>query len=155
MKIEKKTQQNIISEIKSQLGNDVSVSVMVKQKIPKTADFVMIYQEIGRKILEGDMALSTSKVFFYLVMNMSFENFIGIDMKSISEKIKMPLRTVTQAMKELKECGMLVSIKNNFDARRNDYRLNPVVAWKGKVKNRIKTMKDNPNQIKMFEGFEK
>ena len=53
----------------------------------------------------------------------------------------MPLRTVSQAMKDLKDCGILITIKDNFDKRRNVYRLNPIIAWKGKVRNRIKTMK--------------
>jgi DNA-binding Lrp family transcriptional regulator len=82
---------------------------------------------------------------------MSFENFIGIDQKSLSDNINMPLPTVKKAMRELKESGMLLSIKNNMDTRRNDYRLNPIIGWKGKVTNRVKMLKENPNQIKMFE----
>jgi len=144
-------QVNIVKAIKAELGDEVSVSVSLRRKIQKTSDFVMIYQEIGKKILEGEISTSTSKVFFYLVVNMSFENFIGIDLKSISDNINMPLRTVTQAMKDLKECGIIMSIKNNRDARRNDYRLNPIIAWKGKVKNKIRTMKENPDQCRLFE----
>jgi DNA-binding transcriptional ArsR family regulator len=97
------------------------------------------------------MTLSSSKVFFYLMVTMSFENFIGIDMKTISEKIKMPLRTVTLAMKELKEAGIVMAIKNNFDNRRNDYRLNPLVVWKGKVNSRTKSLKENPMQISLLD----
>jgi DNA-binding MarR family transcriptional regulator len=150
MENEKKAFENISEGIKKQLGEDVAVSVSIRRKIAKTPDFVMIYQEIGKKVLEGTISLSTSKVFFYLVMNIDFENFIGIDLKSISENIKMPLPTVKKTMRELKEIGILISIKDNFDTRRNIYRLNPVVAWKGKVNNRTKAIKENPNQVKMF-----
>lgn len=149
-KANKKKLESIQRGIMDELGDSVAVTVTVKRKITKTPDFVMLYQEVGKKILEGNMKLSTSKVFFYLIVNMNFENFIGIDMKSISEKINMPLRTVTLAMKELKELGMVVAIKNNWDSRRNDYRLNPIVCWKGKVNSRTKTMKENPMQITMF-----
>lgn len=150
MENEKKAFENISEGIKKQLGDDVAVSVSIRRKIAKTPDFVMIYQEIGKKVLEGTISLSTSKVFFYLVMNIDFENFIGIDLKSISENIKMPLPTVKKTMRELKEIGILLSIKDNFDTRRNIYRLNPVVAWKGKVNNRTKAIKENPNQVKLF-----
>lgn len=150
MENEKKAFENISEGIKKQLGEDVAVSVSIRRKIAKTPDFVMIYQEIGKKVLEGTISLSTSKVFFYLVMNIDFENFIGIDLKSISENIKMPLPTVKKTMRELKEIGILISIKDNFDTRRNIYRLNPVVAWKGKVNNRTKAIKENPAQVKMF-----
>jgi predicted transcriptional regulator len=154
MKIEKQIQENISEGIKTQLGEDVSVSISVRKKIDKTPDFVMIYQEVGKKVLEGAISLSTSKVFFYLIMNIGFENFIGIDLKSISENIKMPLPTVKKTMKELKEIGILISIKDSFDTRRNVYRFNPVVAWKGKVNNRSKAIKENPAQIKMFGDVE-
>lgn len=149
MEVTKQQAENISAEIKNQLGEDVAVSLHVKKKIHKTPDFVMFYQEVGKRILEGEMKLSSSKVFFYLMVTMSFENFIGIDMKTISEKINMPLRTVTLAMKELKEAGIVMAIKNNFDSRRNDYRLNPIVVWKGKVNSRTKSIKENPMQIKM------
>jgi DNA-binding transcriptional ArsR family regulator len=150
MEVSKKTAESIAEGIQNQLG-DVAVSVIVRKKIHKTPDFVMFYQEVGKRILEGKMTLSSSKVFFYLMVTMSFENFIGIDMKTISEKIKMPLRTVTLAMKELKEAGIVMAIKNNFDNRRNDYRLNPLVVWKGKVNSRTKSLKENPMQISLLD----
>jgi hypothetical protein len=46
---------------------------------------------------------------------------------------------------------MLISIKDNFDTRRNIYRLNPIIGWKGKQTNRIKTIKDNPNQTSLWD----
>lgn len=150
MKIEKSKIESIAKGVKSELGDNVSVSISVRNKISKTPDFVMIYQEVGKKILEGSISLSTSKVFFYLVMNIGFENFIGIDLKSISENINMPLPTVKKTMKELKDIGILISIRDNFDNRRNVYRFNPIVAWKGKVNNRTKSIKENPNQVKLF-----
>lgn len=151
MKTERKVQDNISQVVKSEFGAETSVSIYVKGKIPKTPDFVMVYQEVGKRILEGEISLSTCKVFFYMVMNMSFENFIGIDLKTISEKIGMPLPTVKKAMGELKGFGMILSIKDNFDSRRNVYRLNPAIAWKGKVRNKIKAHKENPAQFKIFD----
>lgn len=153
IEVNKLTQEKLVSGAKESLGEDVNVTISIRHKIAKTPDFVMIYQEVGKKVLEGEISLSTSKVFFYLIMNIGFENFIGIDLKSISENIKMPLPTVKKTMKELKEIGILISIKDNFDGRRNVYRFNPVVAWKGKVNNRSKAIKENPAQIKMFSNI--
>ena len=141
----------VAEALKKVIGTENIIAVSIrKPKIPRGPDFVMIYQEVGKQILEGNMCLSTSKVFFYLIMNINFENFIGIDLKSISENITMPLPTVKKAMKELKDAGMLISIKDNFDTRRNIYRLNPIVGWKGKQINRIKTMKQNPSQTTLW-----
>lgn len=150
-KLLKDTTNAVHDEMRKLLGNDVALNISLRKKRVKSPDFVMLYQEVGKRILEGNIALSTSKVFFYLIMNIDFENFIGIDQKSISENIEMPLPTVKKALKELKDAGMLICIKDNFDSRRNVYRLNPVIGWKGAPKNRIKMIKENPNQIKLFE----
>jgi len=147
--MKEKQQRKIAESIKSELGKDTIVTVNAIRKFPKGPDFIMIYQEIGKSILEGKISLSTSKVFFYLIMHINFENFIGIDQRTLSENIDMPLPTVKKAMKELKDTGMLISVKDNFDQRRNIYRLNPIVAWKGRARNRVKAMKD-PAQITMW-----
>jgi len=151
--LERKGLEKVAESIRENFGEDMAVSLSIrKAKIPVTPDFVMVYQEVGKKILEGNIALSSSKVFFYLIMNIDFQNFIGIDLKSISENIKMPLPTVKKAMRELKEAGILLSVKDNFDARRNVYRLNPLTAWKGKVRNRIKQMKEDPAQLAIWDS---
>lgn len=154
MDVSKQDLQKISEEIRKITGEETSVNVFVKKKTPKTEDFVMIYQEVGKCLLDDKISSSTLKVFYFFMMNLEFENFIGIDLLTISEKIKMPLPTVKLAMKELKENNFITSIKDNFDRRRNIYRLNPLIAWKGKVKNRQKAIKDNPDQIKLFENRE-
>lgn len=113
---EKKGLEKVAESVRENFGEDMAVSLSIrKAKIPNTPDFVMVYQEVGKKILEGNMALSSSKVFFYLIMNIDFQNFIGIDLKSISENISMPIPTVKKAMKELKDAGILLSVKDNLN----------------------------------------
>lgn len=143
--------ENIAAAIKGEFTDEYSVNVSLMKKKIKSEDFIMIYTAIGKKILEGEISLSAIKLFYYMANNMQFENFIGIDLKTISENIKMPLATVKVAMKDIKDMGLIIAIKDNFDNRRNIYRMNPVVAWKGKVKNKKKIAQINPAQTILFE----
>lgn len=148
----KVTSENIASVVKAELGDDYNINVSLRRPKIQSEAFIMIYQEIGKKILEGDISLSAVKLFYYMANHMQFENFIGIDLKTISENIKMPLSTVKEAMRDIKDMGLVISIKDNFDNRRNVYRINPVVAWKGKVKNKKKIAIIDPAQTAMFEN---
>lgn len=150
MKISNKQASAIVERIHDEMGDETLVNITVRRKIPKTEDFVMIYQKIGKMILEDKMSLSGIKVFFYLIVNLEYQNFIGIDLKTISDKIDMPYPTVKKAMKELKDANILLATKDTFDARRNIYRLNPLAAWKGKVRNRVKAIQENPNQLTLY-----
>ena len=149
-KTEKQALESIAEKVRKEFGEEMKMNISVRRKIAKTPDFIMVYQKVGKEVLEGKLSMSALKVFFYLLMSMEFENFIGINLNSLAEAIKMPLITVKVAMRHLKEAGMIMSIKDNFDARRNVYRLNPIVAWKGKVNNRTRAIKINPNQTLLF-----
>lgn len=149
MKFSRDQTKGIQQAIKQHVGDDIIVAVYNRRRIPKTEDYVMVYQTMAKKVLEGNLCLSTCKVMFYLIANMSFENFIGIHLQTISENINMPLPTVKKAMRELKELGILQSIKDSLDRRHNVYRINPLAAWKGKVKNRQKSIKEDPDQLRI------
>lgn len=138
------------------MHENTQVSILIRKKLPKMPDFVMLFQEVLYKLMTNDISLSTCKVLLFIMANMEYQNYIGIDLKSISEKIGMPLRSVERAMKELKELNVVLSIKDKFDKRRNVYVINPLTAWKGKAHNRAKAIKAiNKNQLDMFNTSDK
>lgn len=142
--------RRIANDIREELGDETTVTVSIKPKISRTEDFVMVYQAVGKKILEDKMALTTIKVFYYLIMNLEFQNFIGININTLAEKINLSIPSVNRAMKELKDANILLATKDSFDARRNIYRINPLSAWKGKARNRNVEVKENPNQLTLY-----
>jgi hypothetical protein len=149
-----KKKTELLKVVNEELASSKEYGIFPIKRIPRTADFVMVYQEMFKRILKGEISLSAIKLFGYMISVMEFQNFIGIDLLTISEDIKMPLPTVKKAMHDLKELGIMISTKDNLDTRRNIYRLNPIVAWKGKVVNRVKQMKDNPAQLPLFANTE-
>ena len=152
MSEEKQKLESIASEVRKQFGDDMAITISTRRKIGKTPDFVMVYQEVGKKVLQGDIQPSACKILFYLIVTLDFDNFTGIDLKTISENINMPLPTIKKGMAELKDIGILLAIKDMTDRRRNIYRFNPLVAWKGKVNNRAKVLKETDHrQYKMFQ----
>ena len=107
-KTEKQALESIAEKVRKEFGEEMQMNISVRRKIAKTPDFIMVYQKVGKEVLEGKLSMSALKVFFYLLMSMEFENFIGINLNSLAEAIKMPLITVKVAMRHLKEAGMIM-----------------------------------------------
>lgn len=138
--------ENISDSIQRETNTDMTVSVMFKNKIPVIPDYVQLFQEAIRRIVAGDgMSLITYRVFLFLLGSMEYQNFIGIDIKTLAETLNVSVPSVDRAMKQLKELNIIISIKDTLDKRRNAYMLNPKAAWRGKAKNYIATVKQMKN----------
>jgi len=146
IKANKKQTENIAENIRQELASDVLVSVNMRKTIPKVPDFVMIWQEAIRRVVVGEgLTLITYRVMFFLIGSMEFQNFIGVDIKTIAEDLKVSVPSVDRAMKQLKDIGIVISIKDTFDKRRNAYMLNPLTGWKGKASNYVSAVKKMKN----------
>ena len=72
----------------------------------------------------------------YFLSQSGFENYASFDQKTLHENIGMSLSAVEKGIKELVENGLIIKTKHPNDARRNDYWINPMSAWKGKMSKR-------------------
>ena len=146
---------NIAENIKRNLNEDMQVSVIIRNKIEKVPDFVMVFQEVAKRIVTSkELSPATYRVLFFIIGIMDFQNYIGICIETIAEDLQLSIPSVKRAMKQLKELNIIISIKDGWDKRKNSYMLNPLAAWKGKVRNRtsvIKKMKnlENPGQLRL------
>lgn len=142
----KKQTENIAENIQRELNEDMQVSVIMKSKIPAIPDYIQLFQEAIKRIVAGEgMTLTTYRVFCFLLGSMEYQNFIGIDIKTLAEDLNVSVPSVDRAMKQLKELNIIISIKDTLDRRRNAYMLNPKAAWKGKAKNYIAAVKKMKN----------
>lgn len=154
-RINKQQAENISKSIQNELNENMQVSVLFKGKIPRIPDYTQVFQEALKRIVAGEgMTLITYRVFCYLLGTMQFENFIGINIKTIAEDLNVSEPSIKRAMKQLKDLNIVISIKDTMDRRLNCYMLNPKAAWKGKAKNYIavvKKMKNlkEPGQLKL------
>jgi DNA-binding transcriptional regulator GbsR (MarR family) len=83
----------------------------------------------------------------------AYENFLGIDIKTISETLEITERSVITALNELEGEKIIIKMKHGIDKRRNDYFINPLAAWKGNSYSRdkrIKTLVQNKQQLELF-----
>jgi predicted transcriptional regulator len=84
----------------------------------------------------------------------AYENFIGMDVKSIAEALKITERSVISSLNELVENNIIIKVPNVTDKRRNDYFVNPMAAWRGnsfaRKKSLTKIEKIDANQLSIF-----
>jgi Firmicute plasmid replication protein (RepL) len=144
--LNKKQAENISESIQRELNEDMQVSIVIRSKIPTIPDYVQLFQEAIRRIVAGDnMTLITYRVFCFMLGTMQFQNFLGINIKTMAEDLNVSEPSIKRAMKQLKELNIIISIKDTMDRRLNCYMLNPKAAWKGKAKNYIETVKKMKN----------
>jgi DNA-binding transcriptional regulator GbsR (MarR family) len=91
----------------------------------------------------------------YFFSKSAYENYIGIDVKTLMEELDVSKPTVTKGLKDLEKNNILVKYKNVNDARRHDYFINPITAWRGNSFTRNEAIKkiksgDSPGQLDLF-----
>ena len=119
-----------------------------REKIP---DFIMLFQEAVTMMLNGTINKSALNVFVYFLGKMQYSNHIGIDQKTIAEETKLSLGTIKLVVPELQRLNIIIKYEDLQDKRRNVYIINPLLAWKGRVKDRKKVMKTiDKSQLDIF-----
>jgi hypothetical protein len=97
---------------------------------------------------------SANRILMYFFSKSAYENYVGIDVKTLMEELKVSKPTVVNALKDLEDNNILIKYQNVNDKRRHDYFINPITAWKGNSYtrqsrvNKIKT--DDPRQLNLF-----
>lgn len=82
---------------------------------------------------DPDMTGEAFRVFFKMVANLDYENYIKITQKEISESLGIRKQHVSRAVKILVDKGIL--IKGPKSGLSNTYRLNEFYGWKGQMRN--------------------
>lgn len=94
---------------------------------------------------------STNRVLMYFFGTAPYENYISMDVASITTVLNMSKRSVISALNELESNNIIIKIANPRDGRRHDYFLNPNTAWKGNGESREKAMsKLSKDQLSLF-----
>lgn len=100
------------------------------------------------------LASSSNRILMYFFSISEYENFISVDVQTLSELLNLTTRSIKSGLKELEDNNIIIKIKNIRDKRRHDYFINPVVSWRGNSATWDKTKKQiqvsNPNQLNLF-----
>lgn len=132
--------------------------MLFKKGKPKSAPNIQLFQTAAY-LAATCLSPSANKILMYFLSISEFENYVGMDQKSLHEELGMSLRSTTYGIKELVENGIIIKVAHISDKRRNDYFINPMQAWKGKTLNRKialnKLNKEFENQLHLFgEGYQ-
>lgn len=116
------------------LENNEYQIVAIPHRIRIQEGWFMAFQEAFEALAtDKDLNGQTMKVLMFLMSRLSFENYIGLEQKTIGEKLEMHKTDVSLAVKRLVEKGILE--KGPKLGRSSTYKLNPYYGWKGRVKN--------------------
>ena len=80
------------------------------------------------------LAPTTSRILFKLLAKLDYENWLSISQETLGEEVGMKRPHVTRAITELVQADILEVSKDTTDKRRNSYRLNANLGWKGDAK---------------------
>lgn len=133
----------------------VDIKVKVAPQRVKLPPAIIVFQTFA-KLASTRLKASTNQVLMFFFSFAEYENYIGIDIKTLSEELDMCEKTIVVSINELTEQNIIIKTKNTRDRRRNDYFLNPLAAWKGNSLNRkikiqrIKTDDTNSGQLLLF-----
>lgn len=148
IKYDRVKHDNFVQSIQEQFPEEtISVSVNVKKAIPKQSTYVMFYQQVNLELVKL-LKPNACKVLLYLMSKTEYDNYVGVNQETIMEDLEYKQRkSVIEAIKELKEYNIIISLPDLADKRRNVYFINPYQSWKGKVAKRIECVKKAYDKI--------
>jgi DNA-binding MarR family transcriptional regulator len=130
---------------------DYNLSIFKKPKV-KSSPNIQLFQTAAY-LAATTLSPSANKILMYFLSLSEFENYVGIDQKTINEELCISLSATEKGLKELRDNGVIVKVDHLSDKRRNDYFINPMHAWKGKMLNRkiaLSKLHKNQNQLHLF-----
>lgn len=147
---------NGVKEVGNDFGLAVEYTGIVREKRGKLPDSVFLLQAFSARLaIRPDYSAATYRLFHYLISINGYENFLSIDIETITEYLGISKSAVKRGLKKLEKDNIVIKIANKTDKRRNDYFMNPMALWKGKAIVRdkyLKKAKDNKLQLDMFSG---
>jgi predicted transcriptional regulator len=110
-----------------------------KKKVPK-GDWIMAFQESLLHLAKANLSGETSRVLFFLLYKLDYENWLRISQTAIAEELGLKKQQVNRAIKQLVDKGIIV--KGPKVGNSLTYRLDPAFAFKGQDHNMKKVRKE-------------
>lgn len=146
--------QDVVNDFDSGLQPMETKVTISKQKkrIPLPPN-VMVFQAFAY-LSATKLKASTNRILMLLFAQSAYENYIGMDIKTIAEELKISERSVINGLNELEVNNIIIKFKHPSDKRRHDYFINPTASWKGNSFTRKKTIdsivKTDHDQLELF-----
>jgi len=131
-----------IEELGREENLQIDAFTYFKKRKVYQPEYVALFQDVAN-LFATNIKLSGGeyRILFYLISLVGYNNFIGIDIKSISENLEIHEKTIIKAISKFVEMNVVIKIPNLIDRRRHDYFINMEMFWKGSPEHRNKTIK--------------
>mgnify|MGYP006438971333 CR=1 FL=1 len=149
--MDEKTKKNLAEGVKENVpsASEINVNVFGKRGV-KMAPNIMVFQTFAY-LAATKLQPASCKVLLLFFAHSAYENYVSMDVLTISEVSELSERQTSRALNELTKNGIITKVKHPSDRRRNDYFLNPYSCWKGHSKSRKKMLEAIPdNQLNLF-----
>lgn len=142
--------KKLAEDIKNLMPEASTISVNFGKKRVPLPPNIMVFQTFAF-LAATELKPATNKVLMLFFANSAYENYVGMDIVTIGEKLNISERSVINAINELEKNKIIIRTKHPNDKRRNDYFLNPFTSWKGNAESRKKMIEIiPPNQLDLF-----
>ncbi|MBZ5753752.1 winged helix-turn-helix transcriptional regulator [Metabacillus rhizolycopersici] len=118
-----------------------------RKKVPK-GDWIMAFQESLLHLAKANLSGETSRVLFFLMYKLDYENWLRISQISIADELGLKKQQVNRSIKQLIEKGIIV--KGPKVGNSLTYRLDPAFAFKGQDRN-IKKVRKEVDHLKRIK----
>ena len=134
--------ENGIEELGKENDIIFEANTFIKTKKANMPPFIFLVQQFAKVFSEKiDLNASTYRIFFHFMALLEYENFISVDIQTISENLNLSSRTIIRGIKDLEDLNIVKKTLHINDKRRHEYFINPIAIWKGNANSRNKTIK--------------
>lgn len=144
---------NAVHDYKEERPIETSVNIRTEPKRISLPPSLIVFQAAAY-LCATKLNASTNRILMFFFAKSAYENYIGIDIKTLMDELNMSKPTVVNGLKELESSNILIKFQNVNDNRRHDYFINPITAWKGNSFTRDQKIKQikmaNPKQLDLF-----
>lgn len=136
---------------------EVNVRVTEQKKRLPLPQNIMVFQKVAL-LTSQQLSDKANRVLMFFFSLSAYENYFSVDVKTIAEELNKSESTVKRGIQELEEYNIIAKFPHPNDHRRNDYYINPHVAWKGNSFARQKALRKLEQvadlQLRLFPGAE-
>lgn len=146
----------VIKALESDVTEDnLEVNVYVKKsnKMEAGKSFMFLFQDT-EFLLASTLSKRACQVIMLFRAICKYENKVEYQINQIAKLLNTTRQTVSPAINELKEKGVILEFTDEFDARKSVFYINPESQWKGKMA-KISKMKTVFNKKGDFEIHKK
>ena len=145
-----------IEEVGKDMGLQVEATTIVKAKQGRMPQSMIYLQSFALELaFRANYSTVVFRVLNYFIALSQFENYVSIDIKSISDALDISEPSVKRATKQLVDDNIVLKVPHPSDKRRIDYFLNPMAMWKGKTMKRDKFLEKANKERLQLDLFKK